>query len=86
VDGGRGRGGEGGRERDRKTVLPQEMEQHLLRIAQEAVTNVVKHAGANRIAIKLHTEARKLRTCGLRQRARFRGRPTCFPRTEAISG
>jgi signal transduction histidine kinase len=43
-----------------ETVLPQEMEQHLLRIAQEAVTNVVKHAGANRIAIKLHTEARKL--------------------------
>ena len=43
-----------------ETVLPQEMEQHLLRIAQEAVTNVVKHAGADRIAIKLHTEARKL--------------------------
>jgi signal transduction histidine kinase len=41
-------------------VLSQEMEQHLLRIAQEAVTNVVKHAGANRIGIKLHTEARKL--------------------------
>ena len=34
------------------------MEQHLLRIAQEAVTNVVKHAGANQIWIKLHTEAR----------------------------
>ena len=33
-----------------ETVLPQEMEQHLLRIAQEAVTNVVKHAGASRIA------------------------------------
>ena len=31
------------------------MEQHLLRIAQEAVTNVVKHAGASRVAIKLHT-------------------------------
>jgi signal transduction histidine kinase/ligand-binding sensor domain-containing protein len=43
-----------------EAVLPQEMEQHLLRIAQEAVTNVVKHASANRIAIKLHTEARKL--------------------------
>jgi signal transduction histidine kinase/streptogramin lyase len=43
-----------------ETVLPQEMEQHLLRIAQEAVTNVLKHAGANRIAIKLHLEARKL--------------------------
>jgi signal transduction histidine kinase len=41
-------------------VLPEEMEQHLLRIAQEAVTNVVKHAGASRIWVKLHTEARKL--------------------------
>jgi signal transduction histidine kinase len=40
--------------------LPQEMEQHLLRIAQEAVTNVVKHAGAKKIWIKLHLEARKL--------------------------
>jgi len=40
--------------------LPEEMEQHLLRIAQEAVTNVLKHAGASRIAVKLHTEARKL--------------------------
>jgi signal transduction histidine kinase/streptogramin lyase len=42
------------------TVLPQEMEQHLLRIAQEAVTNVLKHAAATRVDIKLHTEARKL--------------------------
>lgn len=41
-------------------TLPQEVEQHLLRIAQEAVTNVLKHAGASRIWIKLHTEARKL--------------------------
>ena len=40
--------------------LPQEMEQHLLRIAQEAVSNVIKHAGASKIDIKLHTEARKL--------------------------
>jgi signal transduction histidine kinase/ligand-binding sensor domain-containing protein len=40
--------------------LPQEVEQHLLRIAQEAVTNVLKHAGAKRIWIKLHMEARKL--------------------------
>jgi signal transduction histidine kinase len=32
----------------------------LLRIAQEAVTNVVKHAGASKILIKLHREARKL--------------------------
>jgi signal transduction histidine kinase len=36
------------------------MEQHLLRIAQEAVTNVLKHAGASKIAVRLHLEARKL--------------------------
>jgi signal transduction histidine kinase/ligand-binding sensor domain-containing protein len=40
--------------------LPQEIEQHLLRIAQEAVTNVLKHAGASRIWVKLHAEARKI--------------------------
>jgi signal transduction histidine kinase/streptogramin lyase len=42
------------------TVLPEEMEQHLLRIAQEAVTNVLKHAAASRVVIQLHTEARRL--------------------------
>lgn len=42
------------------TVLPEEMEQHLLRIAQEAVTNVLKHAAASRIVIQLHTEARRI--------------------------
>jgi signal transduction histidine kinase len=40
--------------------LPEEMEQHLLRIAQEAVTNALKHAGASRIGVKLHREARRL--------------------------
>jgi signal transduction histidine kinase/ligand-binding sensor domain-containing protein len=40
--------------------LPDDVEQHLLRIAQEAVTNVVKHAGARRVSINLHTEARLL--------------------------
>jgi signal transduction histidine kinase/ligand-binding sensor domain-containing protein len=40
--------------------LSQDMEQHLLRIAQEAVTNVLKHAGASRIWVKLHREARKI--------------------------
>ncbi len=40
--------------------LPEEMEQNLLRIAQEAVTNIVKHAGATSIWIKLHTEAKRL--------------------------
>ncbi|HEY2012993.1 MAG TPA: sensor histidine kinase, partial [Bryobacteraceae bacterium] len=40
--------------------LPQEVEQHVLRIAQEAVTNILKHAGASRIWVKLHLEAHKL--------------------------
>jgi signal transduction histidine kinase len=40
--------------------LSQDMEQHLLRIAQEAVANVMKHAGAKRVWVKLHTEARRL--------------------------
>jgi signal transduction histidine kinase len=43
-----------------QNALPQEMEQHLLRIAQEAVNNALKHASASKIAIKLHMEARKL--------------------------
>src|SRR5690242_1030883 len=42
------------------TELPEEMEQHLLRIAQEAVTNALKHAGARKIGVKLHTEPQKL--------------------------
>jgi signal transduction histidine kinase/ligand-binding sensor domain-containing protein len=39
---------------------PEDFEQHLLRIAQEAVANVLKHAGATKIWIKLHLEPRKL--------------------------
>jgi signal transduction histidine kinase len=40
--------------------LPEEMEQHLLRIVQEAVTNALKHAGASRIGVSLHQEAQNL--------------------------
>jgi signal transduction histidine kinase/ligand-binding sensor domain-containing protein len=40
--------------------LPEEVEQHILRIAQEAVANVVKHAAASSIWIRLHMEARRL--------------------------
>ena len=40
--------------------LPEEMEQNLLRIAQEAVANALKHAAASRIWIRLSMEARRL--------------------------
>jgi ligand-binding sensor domain-containing protein/signal transduction histidine kinase len=41
-------------------ILPEEVEHHVLRIAQEGVTNVLKHARANRIALRLRIETRKL--------------------------
>jgi signal transduction histidine kinase len=40
--------------------LPEEMEQHLLRIAQEAVTNTVKHSHARQVRIRLALEPRRL--------------------------
>ena len=40
--------------------LPEEMEQNLLRIAQEAVTNTVKHAHAQEVRIQLAVEPRQL--------------------------
>jgi len=40
--------------------LPEEMEQHLLRIAQEAVTNTVKHAHAKRVRIRLEMQNSRL--------------------------
>ncbi len=42
------------------TELAEEMEQHLLRIVQEAVTNVLKHAAARNIWVKIRVEGRKL--------------------------
>jgi signal transduction histidine kinase/ligand-binding sensor domain-containing protein len=41
--------------------LPEEMEQHLLRIAQEAVTNTVKHAHAHQVRIHLEMDQGSLR-------------------------
>jgi signal transduction histidine kinase len=36
--------------------LPEVVEQHLLRIAQEAVTNAVKHAHARRVRVRLQAD------------------------------
>jgi two-component sensor histidine kinase len=41
--------------------LPEDVEQNVLRIAQEAVTNAVKHAGAKTVWIDLHLDPRTLR-------------------------
>ena len=40
--------------------LPEDVEQNVLRIAQEAVTNAVKHAGAKTVWIDLHLDPRTL--------------------------
>jgi PAS domain S-box-containing protein len=40
--------------------LPHEIENNLLRIGQEALTNIIRHAGAKRIKIKLNFWARKV--------------------------
>jgi signal transduction histidine kinase len=40
--------------------VPEETEQHLLRIAQEAVTNAGKHSRANKVFLTLHTEPDKV--------------------------
>ena len=41
-------------------TLPGQAKQELLRIAQEAVCNSLKHAGANKIRVNLHVEGRTL--------------------------
>jgi ligand-binding sensor domain-containing protein len=43
-----------------EAAIPEEVQRHLLRITQEAVTNVVKHAQASRISVTLKMEERKL--------------------------
>lgn len=40
--------------------LPHDVEQHLLRISQEAVANALKHSGASRIMVRLFYDARHL--------------------------
>jgi signal transduction histidine kinase len=42
------------------SVLPEDAEQHLLRIAQEAVTNALKHSGASKIRVDLEVNGGKI--------------------------
>ncbi|HYL38397.1 MAG TPA: two-component regulator propeller domain-containing protein [Bryobacteraceae bacterium] len=48
---------------DHRIALPQETEQNLLRIAQEAVTNASKHANAKNVWIRMNVESRNLSLC-----------------------
>src|ERR1035437_2407306 len=41
--------------------LPDETETHLFRIAQEALTNVARHSGAKRVAVKLESSGDEIR-------------------------
>ena len=65
--------------------LPEEMEQHLLRIAQEAVTNALKHAGAQPHRRAICTWRRTTSTCGSGMTAAASISRTCFPRAPGIS-
>lgn len=40
--------------------IPDEFQRHLLRITQEAVTNIVKHASATKVSVRLNREATRL--------------------------
>lgn len=44
-------------------ALPQELEDEILRIAQEAVTNVVRHAGASTVSVDLRYSPESLLLC-----------------------
>jgi len=61
------------------------MEQQLLRIAQEAVANIMKHANASRIGIKLERGPKNLRL-RIVDNGRVSRSATCLPRTAATSG
>jgi signal transduction histidine kinase len=41
--------------------LPDEVETHLFRIAQEALTNVARHSGASKVSVKLHSADNQIR-------------------------
>lgn len=43
------------------TELPEEVSHHVLRIAQEGVANVLKHAGASQVALSLRVEEKLLK-------------------------
>jgi signal transduction histidine kinase len=78
--------------------LPEDVEHNLLRIAQEAVTNALKHAHPSKISVKLYREGHNLRLrvsdngCGFEPDDAFAGMGGHFgligirERTERIGG
>jgi ligand-binding sensor domain-containing protein/signal transduction histidine kinase len=58
--------------------LPHDVEQELLKIGQEAVANVVRHANADHIKIDLNFEAKKLKLAIADDGRGFAGDPSSF--------
>ncbi|MFL6353197.1 MAG: two-component regulator propeller domain-containing protein [Bryobacteraceae bacterium] len=58
--------------------LPQDVEHELLKIGQEAVANVVRHADANHVNIDLNFEAKKLKLAIVDDGRGFVGDPSSF--------
>ena len=58
--------------------LPHQIEDELLKIGQEAVANVVRHAYANQIEIDLNFEAKKLKLAIADDGRGFVGDPSSF--------
>jgi two-component sensor histidine kinase len=71
--------------------LPPQTEEQLLRIAQEAVTNVVKHAAAKTVSVELKYEPKKVELfvrddgAGFDPGVRFKGQPFRLVRNERTS-
>ena len=69
--------------------LPQDTALCLFRVAQEALRNVVRHAGASSVEVSVSPTGRRTAACGQRRRYRFRPRQTrraAEPRTRKHQG
>ena len=66
--------------------LPEEIERNLLRIAQEAVTNAVKHAKASRISISLRLLGARKLYLGIADNGRGFEKPNVFSSNDGHFG